>query len=454
MDKVQRRKSVLEGYNTAQDDFELFLKKVPKKTKELNVTKVLHGHVNLGVLIQKGFTHVENILFKENGEITSLVNIPDNVKTIDCKNNLLEELRDLPESLEELRVSNNLISSLDLSKCKKLLKLYVSFNRLSSLKGFAETLLILQCDHNSLTHLDLSTAIRLTTLDCEENPQLVLENLPETIIEGKYPKRLLQEHRKSEEKTSTDYIVSLKEYFKIKGNYEEELRTKRKKNKRKVILPKCRGCEKAVGMVFSRADGKYQARCNGNPPCDWNIVLHRGTFQHRPDVLYAYLDDVEEMKENIIKQKMATLFHHMGEKKAAELFEQQMKAYTSANSFLDELKKKQDELYFNEDKEEEMKLKQIKINDALERVKAALREDLIEEAVEIQYKEIFPLSQAIQKMQYEVMELVHSARPKSKLSDTNNTDVSVDQSLEHYLVQEPLHFTKLEINIGEAPSVG
>ena len=451
MDKVQRRKSVLEGYNTAQDDFELFLKKVPKKTTELNVSRVLHGHLNLGVLIQKGFTKIESILFQENGEITSIVNIPDNVKILDCNNNLLEELRDLPESLEELRVSNNLISSLDLSKCKRLIKLYVSFNRLTSLKGFAETLRILQCDHNSIVHLDLATAIRLTTLNCEENPQLVLENLPDTIIDGKYPKRLVQENRKSEEKTSTDYIVSLKEYFKIKGNYEEELRNKRKKNKK--TLPKCRGCEKAVGMVFSRADGKYQARCNGNPPCDWNIVLHRGLFQHRPDVLYTYLDDVEEMKDNIIKQKMATLFHHMGEKKASELFEQQMKAYTSANSFLEELKKKQDELYFNEEKEEDITLKQIKINDALERVKTALREDLIEDAVEIQYKEIFPLSQAIQKMQYEVMEMVHSVRLTSKISAETDA-IGVDQSIEHYLVQEPLHFTKLEINIGEAPSVG
>lgn len=452
MDKVQRRKSVLEGYNTAQDDFELFLKKVPKKSTELNVTKVLHGHLNLGVLIQKGFTHIENILFQENGEITSLVNIPEKVKIIDCKNNLLEELRDLPESLEELRVSNNLLSSLDLSKCKKMVKLFVSFNRLTSLKGFAETLRILQCDHNLLVNLDLSTAIRLTTIDCDENPHLVLKNLPETIIEGKFPKRIVQEHRKSEEKISTDYIVSLKEYFKIKGIYEEELRTNRKKKKKKTILPKCRGCEKHVGMVFSRTDGKYQARCNGNPPCDWNIVLYRGQFQHRSDVLYTYLEDVEEMKENIIKQKMATLFHHMGEKKAAELFEQQLKAYNSANTFLEELKEKQDELYFNVEKEEEIQLKQIKINLALERVKTALREESLEEAVEIQYKEIFPLSQAIQKMQYEVMEMVHSVQAKSKIPE--NEDLKTNQSIEHYLVMEPLHFTKLEINLGEAPSVG
>ena len=244
----------------------------------------------------------------------------------------------------------------------------------------------------------------------------------------------------------------MKEYFKIKGLYESEMIKKRKKNKKRIVLPNCRGCEKPVGMVFSRDDGKYQARCNGNPPCDWNIVLHRGAFQHRLDVLYTYLNDVETMKENIIKQKMATLFHHMGEKKATELFEQQMKAYTAANSYLDELKAKQEELYFNEEKEEELKLKQIKINNALERVKTALREDMIDDAVEIQYKEIFPLSQSIQKMQYEIMEMVHSARVKSK--QTGTEDSTIDTNTNNYLVQEPLHFTKLEINLGEAPSVG
>lgn len=441
MDKEQLRKSVLEENNHAQEELESFLKKIPKNTRELNIAIALHGHVNLGILTELGFTHVQFVLFQEYGKITSIVNIPEKVKILECQNNLLEELRDLPESLEELRISNNLISSLDLVTCKKLVKLNASYNRLTSLTGLAETLLVLNCDHNYLTRLDLSTTIRLTTLDCEENSQLVLENLPDTIINGKFPKRIVQEHRKSEEKISKDYIVSLREYFKIKGAYEAELTMKRRKKKK--TLPKCKGCEKPVGMVFSSGNGKYQARCNGNPPCEWSIVLHRGAFQNRNDVLYTYLDDVETMKENIIKQKMVTLFHHMGEKKATELFQEQLKAYTSANAFLEDLKKKQDELYFNDEKEEERKLKQMKINDAIERVKTALREDRLEEATEIQYREIFPLSQAIQKMQYEVMEMTRSKEAEV-----------VDDSVKNYLIQEPLHFTKLEINLGEAPSVG
>jgi hypothetical protein len=442
LDKSYIRKTVLEENNHAQEDLEAFLKKIPKKTKELNITIPLHGHVNLGILAESRFKYVEFVLFKEHGQITSIVNIPEKVRILECQNNLLEEMSDLPESLEELRIAHNLISTLELSKCKKLVKLQASFNKLTSITGLAETLIVLQCDHNHIVHLDLSSAIRLTTLDCDENPNLVLENLPDTIMHGNYPKRIVQDHRKPEERISKDYIVSLKEYFKIKGLYETDLREKQKKHKK--TLPKCRGCEKAVGMVFSSSGGKYQARCKGNPPCEWSMVLHRGTFQNREDVLYTYLDDVENMKENIIKQKMATLFHHMGEKKAAELFDAQMKAYTSANSFLDDLKKKQEELYFNVEKEDELKTKQIKINEALERVKTALRGGLVADATEIQYREIFPLSQAIQKMQYEVMET--TSLPPKEGTDTIITN--------NYLIQEPLHFTKLEINLGEAPSVG
>jgi hypothetical protein len=448
IDKVQQRIAVLEENNHAQEEFEAFLKKVPKKTKELNITIPLHGHVNLSVLSQSGYKNIQFILFQENGEITSITNIPEKVRILECHNNLLEELRDLPESLEELRITHNLISALDLQKCKKLIKVHVSFNRLKTLTGLSESLILLNCDHNQLVHLNLSTAIKLTTLDCDENPKLVLENIPETIINGKYPKRIIQEHKKSEESISKDYIVSLNDYFKIKGAYDAELISKRRKHKKTLHLPKCRGCEKAVGMVFLTEDGKHQARCKGNPPCEWSIVLHRGAFQNRSDVLYTYLDDVEKMKEDIIKQKMATLFHHMGEKKATELFAEQMKAFTSANSFLEELQKKQDDLYFNTENEEELKMKKMKINEALERVKTALREDRIDEATEIQYREILPLSQSIQKMQYEVMEMRRAIKPTSKVTDV------VDNAIYNYLIQEPLHFTKLEINLGEAPSVG
>ena len=450
VDKRQQREYVLEQNNVAQQELEKFIEKLPKKTKELRVSIPLHGHVNLAILSQKGFTNIQHILFQEQGQITSIINIPQKVKILACQHNLLEELRDLPESLEELRISHNMLTTIDLSTCKKLKKLYISYNRVSALSGLSETITLLHCDHNNLVHLNLDTTIKLESLHCNNNTGLVLENLPDTIIDGEFPSALQQNNRTAEESISKDYIQSLNEYFRIKSVYERALRSLREKDKTRNKKPQCKGCEKAVGMVFSNADGKYQAYCGGNPPCEWKIILHRGKFISREDVLYTYLDDVEEMKEGVIQQKMATLFHHMGEKKAKELFDEQMKAYNSANEYLEQLQNKEKELYFNEEKLEEMNRKKKQINILLETVKIALRDDRVEDAVRTQYEEIFPLSQSIQKMQYEVMEIVDTFRMKKETPDGDVTYVD----LKYNLRQEPLHFTKMEINLGEAPSVG
>ena len=98
----------------------------------------------------------------------------------------------------------------------------------------------------------------------------------------------------------------------------------------------------------------------------------------------------------------------------------------------------------NEEKLEEMNRKKKQINILLETVKNALRDDRVEDAVRTQYEEIFPLSQSIQKMQYEVMEMYETFRMVKESEDD-----SAKKDLKHHLVQEPLHFTKLEINLGE-----
>lgn len=447
IDKTQQRQYVLENNNIAQQELETYIETISKKTKELRINIPLNGHVNLAILSQKGFTNIQHILFQEQGQITSIINIPQKVKTLACQHNLLEELRDLPESLEELRISHNLLSTIDLSTCKKLKQLYISYNRLSTLSGLAESLTLLHCDNNNLVHLNLDTTVMLVSLHCDNNKGLVLENLPDTLVDAQYPSTIIQNNRTIEEAISNDYVKSLNEYFRIKSNYEKTQATyRRSKNKNK---PTCKGCDKAVGMVFSNADGKYQARCGGNPPCEWKIVLHRGNFASREDVLYTYLDDVNKMKEGIIQQKMATLFHHMGEKKAKELFDEQMKGYTSANEFLEQLQNKQNDLYFNEEKLDQMNKIQKRINELLEIVRNDLREHRLEDAVRAQYKDIFPLSQSIQKMQYEVMEMYETFRMVKESEDD-----SAKKDLKYHLVQEPLHFTKLEINLGEAPSVG
>ena len=129
IDKTQQRQYVLENNNIAQQELETYIETISKKTKELRVSIPLNGHVNLAILSQKGFTNIQHILFQEQGQITSIINIPQKVKTLACQHNLLEELRDLPESLEELRISHNLLSTIDLSTCKKLKQLCLQLDQ-------------------------------------------------------------------------------------------------------------------------------------------------------------------------------------------------------------------------------------------------------------------------------------------------------------------------------------
>ena len=60
---------------------------------------------------------------------------------------------------------------------------------------------------------------------------------------------------------------------------------------------------------------------------------------------------------------------------------------------------------------------QKRINELLEIVRNDLRDHRLEDAVRAQYNDIFPLSQSIQKMQYEVMEMYETFRMVKESED-------------------------------------
>lgn len=432
IDKDSQRNAALEE-NTAQQEFELYLAGLPKNSKEINVKIPLHGHLNLGVIAKKMYPKLRHILFGT-GRITSISNIPEKIEILHCENNLLTEIKHLPETLKDLHVSHNMLSTIDLSKATSLENVYVSYNQLTVLNSLPKSLLLLKCDHNHLTKIHLEHSVMLRKLYCEGNPQLKLENIPETVIDGNFPQVLKQNLKKQAEIISQDYLTGLSTYFRLKSDYEQRVQLALKKKKKE--LPKCFGCEKNVGMIFSNKDKKYTARCGGAVPCPWNLVLNRGQFVPREDLLYTYYHDVEDMKEHIIQHKMATLFRHIGEKEGAEIFKKQLSAYTSANKYLTELVAQHDDFLFSEDKKEKMKEKQYTLNSQLDKVKMLLKEDNVREAVRIQYKEIMPISRFIQRNQYEVMRV-----------DIENDDYCI-------LVQQELSNDKIEVNLGDTVSVG
>jgi Leucine-rich repeat (LRR) protein len=205
-DKDERKEYVMREADTAQTVFESYLDTLPKNTIELNIPESLNGTVDLGVFPSKGLTKIKHVFFFSPGQITSIVNIPKNLQSLHCNDNLLSELPDLPETLQILQVSNNMLTSINVYPCVQLKKLHISENRITSISGLPPSLIRLYCDHNQLTSLNLASTTLLTTLICNDNPQLVLENLPKTLLHVEYPTTIRQQHYVSTEIPSVEYI--------------------------------------------------------------------------------------------------------------------------------------------------------------------------------------------------------------------------------------------------------
>jgi len=434
-DKEQQKEYILSEENTGHSVFESFLETLPKNTIELNVPE-LKGTVDLGILSSKGFEQIKHIYFFHPGQITAIYNIPPQVSTLHCSHNLLTELPDLPESLQVLNVSNNMLTSINVYPCTQLHSLNISYNRIQSISGLPSSLQTFHCEHNRITLLNLASTTKLVSLRCNDNPDLILEKIPSTIVDVVYPTTIQQQHYLSTDTPSVEYMEELNKYLQLKSDYTIKLKEMR--TKKHSMLPKCMGCKKNVGMIFSSKNSKYAVHCGDSPPCPWNMVLHRGFYNPVEEVIGTYSSIVDEIKQSIIQHKMDVLFHYLNEKEVMKIHEDEKQAYQTANQYLEKKKKEFENFFYSAEKQNEIEKLQYTMNQELEYVKEALQEERIQDAVDIQATRIFPLSQKIQKLQYEVMEVMYA-------SDDEDGPIRI--------VQEPVHFTKLEVNLKEQPTI-
>jgi hypothetical protein len=147
-------------------------------------------------------------------------------------------------------------------------------------------------------------------------------------------------------------------------------------------------------------------------------------------------EKLEETKENIIKQKMDTLFQYISEEKSADLFEKQMNFFENNLELINKYTTQYNEMYFNEWKKNRIQEKQREIQEYLLKVQEYLEEDLIAEAVKVQVDNIAPASKKIQNYRYEIMQ------------------IEFDEKKEQWhLVQNETILSKIEVNHSTPPSV-
>jgi hypothetical protein len=451
MDKFERRLQIIsKKEESATKQLQKFLEKKNRKLRDIAISIPLEGELNLAILSEMGFTNVDILRFVP-GSITGIYNVPSNVHVLQLGDQLIENMGDyIPDSIEHLEMQHNLLSGeMDFTRFTHLKTINVSFNQLSSLgENLPESLEEIVCDHNTIADLFLDNCPKLHKLHCDHNPNLVLHDIPDTVIDRKLPDTVQfvssfagntdTRVNKKNIQQSREVNESILKYFQLKDKYEasaHKSKSKKKTKKPKNKLLKCLGCNRNVGMIFSGKDQKYSAYCGDSAsPCSFKIVIHRGDHYLFRDTLQEMIDNLEETKERIIRQKMDTLFQYISEEKSADLFKKQIAFFKTNSEMVDKYMQQYISMYFNPAKTEILQQKRKKIQEKLLELGEHSENGNISEIVRIQM-EIKGIAEYIQRESYEFMNVVLM----------NNDDTR--------LIQLPVVPSKLEINHGETPKV-
>lgn len=463
----QHREHIIVENNTAQKQLLDILENYSRQSASLIVNGALHGDIDFLQLRELGFNLIDTIQLPQ-GEITSIRNIPKGIKSFTCTNNLLDSLENLPSSLTHLNISDNVITSINVSNLDKLEFLNVSHNKLAQLENIPKNLVELLCDFNQLQQLDLEGNDKLKTLNISNNKITLIENLPEKVnlIFDNNPSIEFRNSDTSqiggnntpEQQDNTNYTEALNEYFRLKNEYETALHAKRKQiygkepnkklAKRRInkYTPPCVKCKRNVGTVFSRKDNLYTAICGDTRnPCSLDIKIFPGLLLDFKSMLELNKEIFDEVSDIIIKQKLDTLFNYVSEDEAVKQFKKQIELYSESQNNYIELLDKYNEMYKNKDTLELIKKKENQIFEDIDKNKQLINEfkktnnrEFLVSAVDFQINNILPEIRNLRSLKYEIMEM--------------NFD-TVNNQLVKTLFQQPVSLSKLDYKSGEEQRV-
>jgi Leucine-rich repeat (LRR) protein len=464
------RESIINEANTAQDTLVFLLNAIPTDSRELIFGESFRGDLDFSVLSTLGYQFIQRIEFTHKGEITSVSNLPPDLKTFICPNQMMTEFDHKLFYLEELDLASNHLRKIDLAPFPTLIKLNLNRNELSELKDIPTDLEELYIDHNNIRILKLKNTLKLRVLHCVGNDLIRIQNVPDSMVDmrldespmARVDNRVEPEEANQVER-NIDYVESLHEYFNLKSKYEAEvlkmrtklysrgLTRKQKINLAKEVRPKCIRCSRPFGTVFESVDRKYIARCgNKQNPCDLNIQLYRGHFTMREEMMNNTRFIVSDTKESIIKQKLDTLFGYISEEESAQIFKDELETHNIYNEAYTSTRNEYNELHNNPHTRELILAKTRQLYELKNTMKKMLADyeaesnpNIMEAITNVYVNEYMPEIQNLRRMKYEVMEV--NAIFKS-------TDTKEDSAI-YQLFQKDVALTKLECSEDEPPRV-
>jgi hypothetical protein len=501
----ETRQSIISTNNTAQKQFESFIAHLdPERTTSIDVTISLHGNLDLAILKSAGFRNLRSLSFSE-GEITNLSNLPPTLEKLSCTHQYLVDLENLPASIRELDLQHNYLKTIDLSACPKLRVLQISHNQMTTIDHLPETLEELYCDNNEIHLLNLRDTTKLRVLHTSNNKTLIIEAFPPSVVDFRSENNPFLDIQRAqhageagagetasggspnisaESADKLNFMESIHDYFKLKTQYETSYYNARKTAFRKAynnrkqgrkfaqqVLPKCVNCRRPVGTIFELKNRTYTAICGDkDKPCNLKIQLYAGKFYENEQTLYMIHERLTEIKDEIIKQKLDTLFSFISSKDSAKLFKDIMEEYTYYNSQFSEIMDTHNLCFYKDQQRiDAIAKKRAVIYGIIDAIKELIVEyektgnrDLLQAAIQIQVKELNPEIHNLRLLNYEVMEMdVESKKQGGGFGDGDEDGAAAAPegqagSFGQYtstLVQRYVTLPKYEYNIDKAPHV-
>ena len=434
----EQGEDIIQNNNTAQKQLLNILESLSPRIDSIIIQEPLYGDIDLSV-IKDNFHLVKKIIFAE-GQITSISNIPEGIEFFEISKNLIFSIEDLPSSLIHLNVSYNYLSTIDVSNLSKLKILNISHNQITNIENISNKIEEIHCEFNKIQYLNLQGLDVLKKLNISNNTITVIENLPENIVEFTMENTPSIEFRNSvgdipinkdngedldNIRKNNNYIESLNDYFRIKQQYQAKLHGMKKKayesekNKRLAkrkamnVKAKCIHCKRAVGTIFANRKNRYIAICGDTiSPCKLNIEIFNGSCTNLYYTLDIFNTDIDELKDNIIRQKLDTLFNYVTEEESIKLSKKQLKVFNEDSILYKELLDRYNSLYNNNETRELIAKKSEKIYTLLENSNSLINEykktgndEFLKMAMQIQVNEIKPEIRNMRMLKNEVMEM-------------------------------------------------
>jgi len=263
---------------------------------------------------------------------------------------------------------------------------------------------------------------------------------------------------------------AIKEYYKLKENYENLIMKQKKKimsdvslsnrEKRQKYLeniPKCINCKQSGGTVFqiiysndTEEHDSYRqfiAKCNvKSNPCKLNINFNIGKMELIPDLLKEIEKTLKKYKNTIINNKNKLLFGFINSDEAIERFEEIKEAINLYSSLYEEYYKKYNEIFNNNEKTNELNTEISKfyiqinlIKDKIKNMNETSNITYAQEAVDIYITYIIPLLNKIHHLKYKINNISFNEDTNTYHLIQNNYNIS-EMYLNNDSDNKVLHF--------------